>query len=211
MVGTTTWRGVLGLVAVAVAVTTGFGPRGGAHPAAGASAVPVAVLGAVEVPGSAPTSRGADRLAATLERLGVEPELAAPGWSFVATGPLPGAVAVTLPRSRRVLVDVTTALDLDPVVAHELGHVVDVDHLDAELRHAWLADRRAPAEVSWWPTGSLDDLSVGAGDFAEAVAVALTGGRGHSRLPGTPPDALEWLAAHGVVLAGMGPSDTPGR
>lgn len=57
------------------------------------------------------------------------------------------------------------------VLAHELGHAVDIDVLDDDSRRAWLALRGI--DTGWWAGEAQADFDVGAGDFAEAVATYL--------------------------------------
>jgi len=57
------------------------------------------------------------------------------------------------------------------VLAHELGHAVDIDVLDDNSRRAWLALRGI--DTGWWAGEAQADFDVGAGDFAEAVATYL--------------------------------------
>lgn len=57
------------------------------------------------------------------------------------------------------------------VLAHELGHAVDIDVLDDDSRRGWLALRGI--DTGWWAGEAQADFDVGAGDFAEAVAAYL--------------------------------------
>lgn len=61
------------------------------------------------------------------------------------------------------------------VIAHELGHAVDltlVSHHDAA---AWRIARDFDADEAWWPTSDGSDFATPAGDFAECFAAYLTG------------------------------------
>lgn len=61
------------------------------------------------------------------------------------------------------------AKSLARVLAHELGHAVDVTLNSGDERRAWLEQRTVSTE-DWWPTSGRADFSSGAGDFAEAFA-----------------------------------------
>lgn len=93
-------------------------------------------------------------------------------------------------------ITVYTPADGDPayvaeVLAHELGHALDVTFLDEGARQQWLA-ARGVSDSPWWPTDGPADFHVGAGDFAEAVAAVLTGSPSDSTLAG--PFTAEQLA-----------------
>ena len=59
--------------------------------------------------------------------------------------------------------------DLARVLAHELGHAVDVTFNSGDDRRRWLRSRQA-SEVQWWPDSGAPDFDSGAGDFAESFA-----------------------------------------
>jgi hypothetical protein len=97
-------------------------------------------------------------------RLGVRAELARPQ---------PG-LAARYDRERRA-VTIFAAPGTAPHrvahdLAHELAHAVDVEHLTAAERRAYLRRRGAP-RVAWWPAADASDYAVGSGDFAEVFAL----------------------------------------
>lgn len=57
------------------------------------------------------------------------------------------------------------------VIAHELGHALDVAHLTAAQREQWRAARGVAPQTPWWPDEEASDFATLAGDFAEAFAV----------------------------------------
>ena len=61
------------------------------------------------------------------------------------------------------------ASSLARVLAHELGHAVDVTFNTGDDRREWLAQRKVSSDA-WWPAAGQADFSAGAGDFAEAFA-----------------------------------------
>lgn len=116
-----------------------------------------------------------------------------PGWriEFVrGQGPVAG---FTWSRERRIEVFVRSgddAAELRRVLAHELGHAVDLTHLTAADRRAW-QDLRGTAAAPWWPESGSQDFGTGAGDFAECFAVWLVGGELFRSELGPPPDAAQ--------------------
>lgn len=99
-----------------------------------------------------------------------------PGWKVEYKGDLQGYQGMTnrLEKTIEIYVDADDSpAEVAGVLAHELGHAVDVTYLDNETRVAWLEARGMPS--IWWAGEGLDDFSVGAGDFAEAVAHLWTG------------------------------------
>lgn len=80
------------------------------------------------------------------------------------------------------------------VLAHELGHAIDVSLNDTDERNRWLAQRGAVA-VAWWPTSGAADFETGAGDFAEVFAAWQVGDSDfRSRVAETPsPEDLTLL------------------
>jgi hypothetical protein len=97
-------------------------------------------------------------------RLGVRTEL---------TRPRPG-LAARYDRERRT-VTIFAAPGTAPHrvahdLAHELAHAVDVEHLTAAERRAYLTRRGAP-RAAWWPAADASDYAVGSGDFAEVFAL----------------------------------------
>jgi hypothetical protein len=82
------------------------------------------------------------------------------------------------------------------VLAHELGHVLDVTHLTDELRAQWLAARGIPADTPWFGCDGCTDFATPAGDFAETYAQWQRGARSsRSQLaPAASPEQLATLA-----------------
>ena len=83
------------------------------------------------------------------------------------------------------------------VVAHELGHVLDVTRMTPALRAEWLAARGIPAGTPWFGCDRCADFATPAGDFAETYAQWQRGSRtSRSQLAPAPSRAqLERLAA----------------
>jgi hypothetical protein len=95
-----------------------------------------------------------------------------PGWQLRFLDGRRGMRGLTFPNSRRIEVYVRgsdTPEDLAHVVAHELGHAVDVTYFSDVQRAAWLAARGFRRDTIWFPGESgVSDFATGAGDFAES-------------------------------------------
>jgi hypothetical protein len=122
-----------------------------------------------------------------------------PGWTVSWEGSRTGYLAATYPASRSIVVYVRpgrsvalTAYDL----AHEYGHALDVTYLNDGTRRQWM--QRRGFDAAWFGCDMCNDFSTPSGDWAESVAVCLTGNRGtfRSRLGGLPGAAdCGWIAA----------------
>jgi hypothetical protein len=113
-----------------------------------------------------------------------------------------GVIGLAALREGRMQVFVRSCDALSPsllahVVAHELGHLVDADRMDAELRAQWMALRGIPTGTPWYGCDACSDFATPAGDFAEVYAQWQTGARGNrSQLaPAPSPGELAELAA----------------
>lgn len=100
-----------------------------------------------------------------------------PGWRIEFVSGASNIAGYTWSREERIEVFVrpgATSADLARILAHELGHAVDVSKNDGDERREWLAARNAE-EAPWWPGNGLADFATGAGDFAESFAVWQVG------------------------------------
>lgn len=96
-----------------------------------------------------------------------------PGWKIEFVPGSSHIAGYTWSREQRIEVFVrpgATSSDLARILAHELGHAVDVSKNSGDERREWLAARGVET-VRWWPGNGLADFATGAGDFAEAFAV----------------------------------------
>lgn len=117
-----------------------------------------------------------------------------PGWTIVFDAPHEGYRGNTNTVSRTIHVyvrDDDTAGSVAGVLAHEIGHALDVMYLDADARQAWLDIRGI--EGPWWPESGRADFHVGAGDFAEAVAAMIADSPSEASRGWFTPDQLALL------------------
>ena len=126
-----------------------------------------------------------------LNRVSFDWQSAFPNWRIEFKRPRSGIRALTYPAERRIEVFVRaddTAGSIHRVLAHELGHVVDVELNSDADRQLWREQRGLPSSAPWWPSAEAPDFATGAGDFAEAFAVMETGVTSRSTI-GDQPDA----------------------
>ena len=116
---------------------------------------------------------------------------AIPGWTVEYLEERPGHRGMTLWETRRIEIYVRpsdNATSLASILAHEVGHAVDVSRLEDADRHGWLAARQITG-APWWASSAAPDFHTGAGDFAEAYAVWSVGDRSDSQIAGQPTAA----------------------
>ncbi|MDH5520413.1 MAG: hypothetical protein OEZ14_07760 [Acidimicrobiia bacterium] len=122
-----------------------------------------------------------------------------PGWTVEFDDGREGLFGLTLVDDKRIEVyvrhDQTDDL-LVHIVAHELGHAVDVTLNKGGDRRAWQAARGIENEP-WWPSSASSDFRTGAGDFAESFAYWQAESDNFRSKLGPPPsaDQLELMAA----------------
>ena len=104
----------------------------------------------------------------------------------------PGYLGLTDPGTRTVTVWVRPELtegDLVSILAHEIGHVVDLVSTTAAERGRYLDVRGLTTIRSWDPCDRCSDYQTPAGDWAESFAEWLVGPHGWRSQLGPPPDA----------------------
>ncbi len=114
-----------------------------------------------------------------------------PGWRVSYLTDRPGYRGLTFPQTRSIEIyvdDDDTPGSIAEILAHELGHAIDVTHFGGSERAEWIEARDMPAV--WWAGDGLNDFSVGAGDFAEAVARLWVGSPSNSTYGEFTPDQL---------------------
>ncbi|NNE74362.1 MAG: hypothetical protein HKN26_11905 [Acidimicrobiales bacterium] len=108
-----------------------------------------------------------------------------PRWQLTVGPPRDGLRALTFPSRKLIEMYIRpsdTAASVARVLAHEIGHVVDIELNDGADRQAWRAARGIDASVPWWPKEGTFDFDTGAGDFAESFAVWLVGADSKTRV-----------------------------
>lgn len=128
-----------------------------------------------------------------------------PGWQIRFLPGRSGIRGATYPDRKVIEIYVRSSDgpdDLAHVVAHELGHALDVTRLDDADRQVWRATRGINPNAAWFPSGSgAPDYSTPAGDWAESFAHWQVGSGWYSKL-GKPPDAAQIAVL--ARLAGLG-------
>ena len=127
-------------------------------------------------------------------------EATLPGWTVEYRGSDPDYRGLTFPYDKTVELYVRptdTPESLAGILAHELGHALDVTYFDQDARQQWLTVRDR-ANAQWWPDAYASDFETGAGDFAEAFALWAIDDASSSRLAG-PPDATELAVLETLV------------
>jgi hypothetical protein len=95
------------------------------------------------------------------------------GYTITFRGPDPAFKGLTYPHAHHIDIFVRPSWsdhELAHVVAHELGHAVDVARNDLADHNRWRAARSIPAEIGWWADAFAADLETPGGDFAECFA-----------------------------------------
>ena len=122
-----------------------------------------------------------------------------PGWTIEFKPSRSGVLGYTYTNEKRIEVyvrDSMTETLLTHVIAHELGHAVDVTLNSGAERRQWLASREF-GDADWWPAeGGVSDFHSGAGDFAEGFAAWQVGISSYRSKLGPAPNSeqLELIA-----------------
>ncbi len=100
------------------------------------------------------------------------------GWTITFLEPRGRASGYTWSAERRMEVFISEGDDperIARVLAHEIGHAIDVTLNSPDERREWLAEREASDATEWWPGSGRPDFETGAGDFAEVFATTQVG------------------------------------
>ena len=95
-----------------------------------------------------------------------------PGWQIEFLGGRPGLFGLTKVDQKRIEIYVRDDQSEDllvHIIAHEIGHAVDVTLNDGPDRRRW-QEIRGVGDEPWWPDSAASDFETGAGDFAEVFA-----------------------------------------
>lgn len=129
------------------------------------------------------------RFEAALDLIAYPWESKLPGWTITLQPQRDGYRGITNVAERRIeIYDVSGVgeRELAHVIAHEIGHAVDVTYNDTRTRSRWLQSRGIDPNHPWFTGDGLTDFSVGAGDFAESFAHWQVGYGEQSNLGGAP-------------------------
>jgi hypothetical protein len=113
-----------------------------------------------------------------------------PGWEISFHPGRERVLGYTFVQEKRIEIYVRDDMS-DPllahVIAHEVGHAVDVTRNDGDDRRRW-QQLRDIEDKPWWPGSGATDFSTGAGDFAESFAAWQVGSTAFRSNLGAPPD-----------------------
>lgn len=120
---------------------------------------------------------------------------ALPGWTITYADDHPAFLGVTRSEDKQITIHVEPEATPELVAAvlmHEVGHAIDLEQLTDQERSEWISLRDMPA--TWWPGNGLNDFSVGAGDFAEAVSALTTNSPSSSAYGAFTDEQLAFVA-----------------
>ncbi|MCP5035703.1 MAG: hypothetical protein GY939_28220 [Actinomycetia bacterium] len=142
--------------------------------------------------------RAAARGAEALARISYPWREHLPGWEIRFFDARDGAYGYTMTQENRIDIHVRDDQSdhlLTHVVAHEIGHAVDVALNSSDDRDRWKA-ARGIEDAPWWPDNRAADFATGAGDFAESFASWQVGPEAfRSQLGGAPTADQQALLA----------------
>ena len=101
-----------------------------------------------------------------------------PGWSIEFAGFHDELMGGTSWQERHSTIWVRPGLTIGQirhVVAHEIGHALDVTYFDEAVRVRWMVERGFAADDAWWPESGENDYASPAGDLAETMATWING------------------------------------
>lgn len=187
----------------------GRGDRGRGTDAAGDGVAGELLAGPIVAAGAAAETDGDDsspmseqtitaRGSAALATISYPWQQLLPEWTIDFLPEKSGLYGLTLVPERRIEIyvrDGQTEELLAHVIAHELGHAIDVTLNDGPDRRVWEETRGIGGEP-WWPGNGTSDFSTGAGDFAESFAAWQVGSGSFRSTLGDPPtqEQIELLA-----------------
>lgn|GEM_PF-5989462 len=100
-----------------------------------------------------------------------------PEWSIDFKPSRKGYLGLTEVGAQQIIIYVRpgqSEMSISHVLAHEMGHAVDVSLNSQDDRLAWQNARKINGRP-WWPSNAASDYATGAGDFAESFAVWQVG------------------------------------
>ncbi len=147
-------------------------------------------------PANEPTTPGISREqqvgADALRQLSYPWQQGLPGWEIRFLPGRPGLLGATWPEDQQIDLYVRaehSADDVAHVLAHEMGHAIDVTWFGVAERAEWRAVRGFAPDRAWFGQAGESDYATPSGDFAEAFAVWQVGSARYRGLAGPPPTA----------------------
>ncbi len=145
----------------------------------------------IAIPTTPPPPTVRERGEQALESFAYDWQNGLPGWEISFHPGRTGVLGYTFVQEKRIEVYVRADMS-DPllahVIAHEMGHAIDVSQNTGEDRRRWQQERGI-SDKPWWPGNGATDFSTGAGDFAESFAAWQVGSGSFRSKLGAPPDA----------------------
>ena len=170
-------------------------PASGVPATNSTATLPAVVLSAPSTAVAAATPTGANTVrtpavigASAEALLPFDWQTALPGWNIVYSDANEDFRGLTYPYDNTIELYVRnddTAESLSGILAHEIGHAIDVTHFDDAMRRTW-SEARSIESAQWWPDAYASDFETGAGDFAEAFAVWAVDDPSSSRVAHQP-------------------------
>jgi hypothetical protein len=168
---------------------------------------PTTTLSAPPITFALPTGPATDEAASDLtheQRVGADAlrllsypwQQSLPGWQIHFLPGRPGLLGATWPEDQQIDLYVRaehSADDVAHVLAHEMGHAIDVTWFGPTDRSTWRAARGFAAERAWFGQAGESDYATPSGDFAEAFAVWQVGSARYRGVAG-PALTAEQLA-----------------
>lgn len=111
-----------------------------------------------------------------------------PGWTITYNESNTEFRGLTYPYDKSIdlfVRDNDTPESLAGILAHEVGHAIDVTHLNDAQRQEW-SETRSIENSQWWPDAYASDFETGAGDFAESFAFWAVQDPSSSKIAHTP-------------------------
>ena len=113
------------------------------------------------------------------------------GWEISFHPGRKGILGYTFVQEKKIEVYVRSEMSdslLAHVIAHEIGHAIDVSKNTGDDRRRW-QELRDISGKPWWPGSGDTDFSTGAGDFAESFAAWQVGNASFRSKLGSAPNA----------------------
>jgi D-alanyl-D-alanine dipeptidase len=181
-----------------------------AESAAASEAAPAGVAEAAQ-PGPAPTTVTTPPLpnhlamaASALDAISLDWQALLPDWRVEFLEGRSGYLGSTWPAKQLIEVyvrDAQSPEDVAHILAHEIGHAIDVTLNNTEDRARWRATRGIAADTEWFVCCGRNDFFSPAGDFAESFAVWQVGAGNYRGRVADPPDAAQLAVMSELVLS----------